>query len=93
MSEEPRIVDPNAPGEKGWLERKENVTRIAWALYAVCAVLVLLDFVIHRHAEMGADGFYGFYAIYGFVGSVGLVLVAKHVLRPLVMRSEDYYDD
>lgn len=81
------------PAQKGWLERKENVTKIAWALYVVCAILVLLDFLIHRHAEIGFDSNFGFYGAYGFIGSVFLVLVAKYGLRPIVKRSEDYYDD
>ena len=84
------------PGSSGddrtsWLDRSENVTKIAWALYIVCAVVVLLDFVIHRHADVGADGFFGFYAAYGFFGSVGLVLAAKQ-MRKLLMRPENYYD-
>ncbi len=34
-----------------------------------------------------------FYAIFGFVACVVLVLIAKYILRPLVMREEDYYDN
>jgi len=93
MSEDPHKQDgAGAPGSKTWLDRKENVTKIAWALYLVCAVLVLLDFAIHRHADMGFDGNYGFYAAYGFFGSVFLVLVAKQ-MRKFLKRPEDYYDD
>ena len=76
-----------------WLDRKENVTKVAWALYVVCAAVMLADFVIHRHAETGMDKVFGFYGVYGFVGSVFLVLTAKEVLRRFVMRPEDYYDD
>ena len=81
----------NPDGKPWWLDRKENVKKVAYALYGVCAFVFLLDFVIHRHAELGADGTYGFYAIYGFVGSVFLVMSAKQ-LRRILKRPEDYYD-
>ena len=57
------------PGPSSWLDRKENVTKLAWTLYAVCAVLLLLESFIHRHADVGVDGWFGFYAAYGFFGS------------------------
>ena len=39
------------------------------------------------------EGAFAFSSIYGFVACVILVIVAKYVLRPMVMRDEDYYDD
>mgnify|MGYP006205863133 FL=1 len=75
-----------------WLERKENVSKIAWTLYLSCAILVFLDLSIHRHAEMGFDGNFGFYGAYGFFASVILVFAAKQ-MRKLLKRPEDYYDD
>jgi hypothetical protein len=56
------------------------------------ALLVAADLVVHRHAETAFDGWFGYYALYGFVACVALVLAAK-VLRRIVMRREDYYDD
>ncbi|MFT5392308.1 MAG: uncharacterized membrane protein YhaH (DUF805 family) [Gammaproteobacteria bacterium] len=79
------------PGPSRWLDRKENVTKVAWTLYVVCAVLVLLELVIHRHADVGIDGWFGFYAAYGFFGSVFLVMVAKQ-MRRVLKRPEDYYE-
>lgn len=76
-----------------WLDRKSNVTKVAWALYIVCAVVVFLDFPINRYGDLGVDEFFGFYGAYGFIGSVFLVLAAKEVLRRIVKRPEDYYDD
>ncbi len=74
-----------------WLDRPENVTRLYRGLWIVGVGLALLDFVVHRHAEAGFDGWLFFYAVYGFVACVALVLAAK-VLRRVVMRPEDYYD-
>ena len=59
--------------------------------YALCGLLFVLDFIIHRHASRDWEQLPGFYAIYGFAAFVVLVLVAK-LLRKLVMRKEDYYD-
>ena len=69
-----------------------NVRRVLVLLYVVCTLLLLADFVLHRHVEHPLESLPGFYAVYGFVGCVSLVVVAKE-LRRLVMRPEDYYDD
>ena len=74
-----------------WLDRPQNVTRLVHGLWAVCALLLLADFVVHRHGDVGFDEWWGFYGIYGFVACVGLVLAAK-AMRRVVMRTEDYYD-
>jgi len=76
---------------KYWLDEPRNVTKLYRGLWAIGIALVLLDFVIHRHAEAGFDGVFGFYGFYGFVACVALVLAAK-LLRRGVMRPEDYYD-
>jgi len=82
-------------------DRPRNVRRVLWALYAVCALVFVLDIanlVLRwagghelRHAERSWEGLPGFYAIYGFVACVSLVLVAKQ-MRKILMRDEDYYD-
>ena len=87
------MTDKPADEKTWWLDRKENVTKVARTLYAVCAVVLLADLVARSHPETDIDAIPFFYGVYGFVGSVGLVLAAKEILRRLVMRSEDYYDD
>ncbi|HEY9031418.1 MAG TPA: hypothetical protein VIM93_08655 [Kangiella sp.] len=78
--------------EKQYLfDNPKNVKRLLYVVYACCIVLVLLDFVIHRHIYHSWESLFGFYAIYGFVGCVVLVLVAKW-MRTFLMRDEDYYD-
>jgi len=54
-------------------------------------LLVVLDFVIHRHVYHSWENLPAFYPIYGFVGCVVLVIVARW-MRTFLMRSEDYYD-
>ena len=59
--------------------------------YVLCALLVGLDLVYHRHVERDFESLWGFYAIYGFISCVVLVLIAKE-MRKLLMRAEDYYE-
>lgn len=73
-------------------DKPENVTRLLRVFYAVCIILALLDFVIHRHVYHSLENIWLFYPIYGFVGCVLLVLVAKW-MRTFLMRRESYYDD
>ena len=79
--------------EKKYLfDNPRNVKRILYALYAGCVLLLLLDFVIHRHVIHPWENLWGFYPLYGFVGCVVLVLVATW-MRTFLMRPEDYYDN
>jgi len=74
-----------------WDERR-NVVTLLRVFFAICVLLFAADFVVHRHTSMPWEEWPGFYAVYGLVACVILVLVAKYVLRPIVMRREDYYD-
>lgn len=74
-----------------WLDQPNNVARLYRGLWVIGGLLVLMELVVHRHAEVGFDGWFGFYGLYGFVACVALVLAAK-LLRRLVMQREDYYD-
>ena len=69
-----------------------NVRRLLYGFYAVCAVLLVLDLVHHRHVVHAWESLFGFYALFGFVACTALVLIAKE-MRKLLMRDEDYYDD
>ena len=73
-------------------DNPKNVKRVLHFLYGCCALLFLLDFVIHRHVIHSWENLWGFYPLYGFVGCVVLVLVAKW-MRTFLMRPEDYYGD
>jgi len=72
-------------------DNPKNTQRVLYILYACCALLVVLDFVIHRHVYHCWENLPAFYPIYGFVGCVVLVVIARW-MRTFLMRSEDYYD-
>ena len=73
-------------------DNPRNVKRSIYALYAVCAVSLLGDFIVSRHADHPWEALFGFYPLYGFGACVLLVLIAKQ-MRKVLMRKDDYYDD
>lgn len=80
------------PGERRyWLDDMRNVDRLVYGLYAVCAVLLLIDILVPKHGPFPIEHWFGFYGIYGFVACVALVLAAK-AMRVVLIRPEDYYD-
>lgn len=80
------------PVDISFFDKEKNVKIILNSFYAICALLVLLDFVVHRHIYVDFEKIPAFYAIYGFVACVLLVVLAK-LMRVVLMRPEDYYDD
>ena len=71
-------------------DKPRNVSRLLTMLYIICALLFILDFILHRHVTHRWDELTGFYAIFGFVACVALVLIAEQ-LRKILKRKEDYY--
>lgn len=76
----------------GFFDKPENISKMLKVFYVICALLVLVDFVVHRHVYHDWENIPAFYAIYGFVGCVVLVVIAKE-MRKFLMRGEDYYDE
>ena len=68
-----------------------SATVFGW-LAAVCTALVVIEWLVHRHATHPWEGWPGFYAIFGFVAFAGIVLLGKQ-LRRVIRRDDDYYDD
>lgn len=89
----PRAHFKSGAEPEGVWDKKRNVDLLLRVLYAVSAVLVIVDLFVTRHGEHEHpwEHVKEFYPLYGFVGIVLLVLVAI-VLRKIVMRPEDYYD-
>ncbi len=74
-----------------WLDRPNNINLIVKILVAACALSVVTDFFVHKHADYGFQAWIAFDAGFGFLAYVGLITAAK-LFRRLVMRDEDYYD-
>ena len=73
-------------------DNPKNVKFVIRLLFALCALLLVVDFFVHRHISHPYEALPGFYPLYGFIGCVLLVVIAKW-LRTLLMRGEDYYKD
>ncbi|MGB0682918.1 MAG: hypothetical protein ACPGOV_09430 [Magnetovibrionaceae bacterium] len=74
-----------------WFDKPGNVKKTVYAVYALCALLFVADFLYHKHVHYGAEEIPGFYGIYGFLAFTGIVLIGKQ-LRKVLKRDEDYYD-
>ncbi len=72
-------------------DNPRNVKPVIYALYFCCGVLLLLDFIIHRHISHSWERLLGFYSLYGFIGCVSIVIGSKW-LRTVIRRDEDYYE-
>lgn len=73
-----------------WADSSVYVNRFILGLLVLCAVLVLLEFVVHRHVSMPGEAVTGFYAMAGFLAFTLIVLAAR-LLRLLIRRDETYY--
>ncbi len=78
--------------KKHLFDRPRNVQRLLRSFYGFLILLLLVDVLVVKHGYFPWEEATAFYAVFGFVACVVLVLLAKYVLRPLVMRREDYYD-
>jgi hypothetical protein len=76
----------------GFFDKPENISKMLKVFYVVCALLVIADFIVHRHIYHDWENIPAFYAIYGFIGCVVLVLIARE-MRKFLMRGENYYDE
>ena len=72
-------------------DKPKNVRRFLGFFYLSLAVLFIIDFFIHKHADFAWEGEPVFFAAYGFGSCVLLVFMAK-LLRIFIKRDEDYYD-
>jgi hypothetical protein len=82
-----------ADEKKHIFDNPKNIQRVLYGLFASLILLLALEPFVEKHPYFSWENWPGFYAIFGFVACVLLVLAAKYILRPLVKRDEDYYDD
>ena len=78
--------------KKHLFDNPKNVERLLKGFYVICILLVIADFIIHRHIMMAWEKIPAFYAIYGFIACVVLVVIATW-MRKIIMREENYYDE
>ena len=49
-----------------WLDEPRNVSKVAYALYGICALLLLIDPLIHKHGPFAIEHWFGFYGFLWF---------------------------
>ena len=93
MAEGPFDMHEKPKDEKEYLfDNPRNVNRLLGTFFASLVVLLIIEVFVNKHPHFHWEEWAEFYCVYGFVACVVLVVVAKYILRPLVMRREDYYD-
>ena len=76
---------------KYWLDQPKNIKKLVYALGLICACLLVVDFIYHKHVHFNFENWFGFYAWFGFL-AYGFIVMSAKLLRKLIMRKEDYYD-
>ena len=89
--------NPNPTDSTGWFDRTENVRKVLTGLFIACTLVVLIDVVFwitgfDKHPYLKWQQWPGFQAVYGFVSCAALVMASNYVLRPLVKRTQDFYE-
>ena len=74
-----------------FFDKPGNLEKFLRGFYIICAILLALDFVHHRHVIHSWEKLWDSYALYGFVACVTLVEIAT-LMRKVLMRPPDYYD-
>ena len=67
-------------------------SRFTHFLLVIAIILLVVEFLVHRHGETHLEESFMFPAIFGFIAFIFIVEVGK-ILRRLIMRDESYYDD
>ena len=75
-----------------WLDKQSNVNKLIIGVCTVCALLLIADFFYEKHPLVFVERWFGFYCFYGFIICCGIVFGGK-LLRKLVMRKENFYDE
>ncbi len=82
-------MDSSKPGI---FYQPRTIRRILAILHLACAGLFLSDLIFYRHVVDPIEEIVGFYGLYGFIACWLLVILAK-LMRRILMRGENYYDN
>lgn len=89
---EPADIPQKAPDEQpGWLDGEKTGARIGYALFGLCALLLLIDPLVHKHGKFAIEHVVGFYGLFAVIVG-GVLVLAAYVFGKIMRRPEDYYD-
>ena len=69
-----------------FFDKPSNIKKMLNIFYVICGLLVVADFIVHRHIYHSWENIPAFYALYGSGGCVLLVVIAKE-MRKVLMRT------
>ncbi len=72
-------------------DNPKNIKRLRMGFFIALVLVLVAEGFVEMHHEFSVEHFYGFFAVYGFISYVFLIFAAK-ILRKIIMRKEDYYD-
>ncbi len=78
--------------EGHFFDKPENVKRVLRGFYIFLVLIIVVALFIPKHPFFPWEGYPSFYGVYGFVSYIGIVF-GSTILRKLLKRKEDYYDD
>ena len=78
--------------KKDWFDNQKNVDKLILGIFGICLVLLGIDLFYEKHSQVFVEGLFGFYCFYGFVICFVIVL-GGNILRRIVLRKENFYDD
>ncbi len=70
----------------------EKFGKINTSVLFLCIIFLIFELIGHRHGETSIEDVLFFPAIFGFFSCVTIFVIAI-ILRSLLMKNEDYYDD
>lgn len=73
-----------------WVQSRAKIRLAIFILAALCALLFVLDFIIHRHAYAPYETTPGFYSLTGFL-AFSFIVLGSSALRWVIARSENFY--
>ena len=70
----------------------EKFGKINTSVLFLCIIFLIFELIGHRHGETSIEDVLFFPAIFGFFSCV-IIFVIAIILRSLLMKDEDYYDE
>ena len=70
----------------------EKFGKINTSVLFLCIIFLIFELIGHRHGETSIEDILFFPAIFGFFSCL-IIFVIAIILRSLLMKNEDYYDD
>jgi hypothetical protein len=83
--------DTRNPDKQARFDGLTTSGRLIWALYVLCALLLLADLAVSRDGPLAVERWFGIYPLIGLVAAAAVLPLGAWLGR-ILGRPEDYYD-